>query len=224
MRTAVGVLAREPSSGGKSRLAAHLSASRLTALRHALLGDTLTALAGLPDVFLFVTPDEALSEVETGLPVIPQGGGDLGARMLHALQFLLKGSDPAAPSVAILVGSDVPLLTADHLREAAELLPTPGSAKASAERGIVLGPAADGGYYLIGMRHAYPELFERIAWGSESVLTDTLRAAERAGIDAHLTRSAYDVDTIDDLLRVERDLAWLPSGVCPALRRWFNEA
>ena len=87
----------------------------------------------------------------------------------------------------------------------------------------MLGPADDGGYYLIGMRQAHPELFEGIAWGSDSVLTDTLRAADRAGIGAHLTRSAYDVDTIDDLLRLERDLAWLPSAVCPALRRWFSE-
>jgi hypothetical protein len=93
----------------------------------------------------------------------------------------------------------------------------------SAERGIVLGPADDGGYYLIGMPDVYAELFEGIAWGTESVLTDTLRAADRARIDAHLARSAYDVDTIDDLLRLERDLAWLPSGVCPALRRWFSE-
>jgi glycosyltransferase A (GT-A) superfamily protein (DUF2064 family) len=160
--------------------------------------------------------------------------------MLRDWLFLLVGSDPTAvqprgltPNVAILVGSDIPLLTADHLREAAELLlpprspellVPPRSAKASAERGIVLGPTDDGGYYLIGMTRVHAELFEGIAWGSESVLTDTLRAADRAGIEAHLARSAYDVDTIDDLLRLERDLAWLPSGVCPALRRWFSEA
>ena len=215
-------MARAPSSGGKSRLASHLSASRLTALRHALLADTLAAVSGLPDVFVFVTPDEAVSEVETSLPVVPQGGGDLGARMLRALQFLLKGSDPTAdqprgltPEVAILIGSDIPLLTANHITEAAGTLQQSG--------GVVLGPADDGGYYLIGTRQAHPELFEGIAWGSESVLTDTLRAADRAGIDAYLARSGYDVDTIDDLLRLERDLAWLPSGVCPALRRWLSE-
>ena len=223
MRNAVGVLARAPSSGGKSRLAPHLSAPRLTALCRALLADTLTAVAGLPDVFVFVTPDEAVSEIETALPVVPQGGGDLGARMLRALQFLLKGSDPVAvpprgltPNAAILVGSDIPLLTANHITEAASTLQTGG--------GVVLGPADDGGYYLIGVTQVHADLFEGIAWGSESVLTDTLRAAERVGIDAHLARSAYDVDTIDDLLRLERDLAWLPARVCPALRRWFSEA
>lgn len=87
----------------------------------------------------------------------------------------------------------------------------------------MLGPADDGGYYLIGMTQPHPGLFEGIAWGTESVLTDTLRAADRIGVDARLVRSAYDVDTIDDLLRVERDLAWLPSVVCPRLRRWLSE-
>jgi glycosyltransferase A (GT-A) superfamily protein (DUF2064 family) len=61
-----------------------------------------------------------------------------------------------------------------------------------------------------------------MAWGTDSVLTDTLRAAERLGLDARLSRSAYDVDTLDDLLRLERDLAWAPTTVCPALRRWLT--
>jgi glycosyltransferase A (GT-A) superfamily protein (DUF2064 family) len=74
------------------------------------------------------------------------------------------------------------------------------------------------------MTQVHASLFEGIAWGSENVLADTLRAAERVGIDARLTRSAYDIDTMDDLLRLERDLGWLPSGVCPALRRWFSDA
>jgi glycosyltransferase A (GT-A) superfamily protein (DUF2064 family) len=87
----------------------------------------------------------------------------------------------------------------------------------------VLGPADDGGYYLIGMREAHAGLFEGIAWGTASVLTDTLRAAERIGIEVRLVRSAYDVDTIDDLYRLERDLATAAPDVCPAARRWFSE-
>ena len=212
-------MARAPSSEGKTRLAPHLTPERLTSLRSALLADTLSAVASLPDVFVFVTPDEAVPEVETVLPVVPQGGGDLGARMLHALQFLLQVSaeEPQCltPDIAILVGSDIPMLTESLITEAASLLQRSG--------GVVLGPADDGGYYLIGMTQAHPGLFEGIAWGSESVLTDTLRAADRLGVDAYLAPSSYDVDTIDDLLRLERDLAWAPSGVAPALRRWFSE-
>jgi rSAM/selenodomain-associated transferase 1 len=217
-------MARAPSFGGKTRLAPHLSAARLTSLRTALLADSLFALGGLPGLTVFFTPDEAEQEIASlcgaAVPRVAQGAGDLGARMVGALQHLLRGGRCDA---AILVGSDIPLLTRDQVAEAAELLLPLRSAKASAERRIVLGPADDGGYYLIGMTHLHASLFEGIAWGSDSVLTDTLRAADRAAIDTHLTRSAYDVDTIDDLLRLERDLGWLPSSVCPALRRWFSE-
>ena len=55
------------------------------------------------------------------------------------------------------------------------------------------------------------------------MLTDTLRAAERIGVEARLVRSAYDVDTIDDLRRLERDLTSAPPDVCPGVRRWLRE-
>lgn len=217
MSVAVGVMARAPSSGGKTRLAPDLSPSRLTALRSALLSDTLRAVAGVPGVTIFFTPDDADSAVAAiagpAMPLVPQGGGDLGARMLAALRHLLRSGRGDA---AILIGSDIPLLTANHLREAADTLETAG--------GVVLGPADDGGYYLIGMREAHAALFEGIAWGSDSVLTDTLRIAERIGVEARLARSAFDVDTIEDLRRLERDLRRSPLDWCPALRRWFSES
>lgn len=222
MSVAVGVMARAPSAAGKTRLAPHLSPSRLTALRAALLADTLAALAGVPGVTIFFTPDDAESEIAaaaerrrgpaatTALALVPQGGGDLGARMLAALRHLLGAEQCDA---ALLVGSDIPLLTADHVREASDTLQAGG--------GLVLGPADDGGYYLIGMKEAHAGLFEGIEWGTESVLTDTLRAAARINVNPHLIRSTYDIDAIDDLLRCERDLKWLPSAVCQDLRRWF---
>jgi len=115
---------------------------------------------------------------------------------------------------AILVGSDIPLLTAAHFDQARETLAATG--------GVVLGPADDGGYYLIGMRRVYAELFEGVAWGSSSVLTDTLRIADRAGIEARLIRSAYDVDTIADLGRLEDDLRAASPELAPHVRAWFG--
>ena len=216
MSVAVGVMARAPSAAGKTRLAPHLAPARLTALRKALLADTLGALADVPCVTVFFTPDDAEPEIaalaDPTLRPIAQGGGDLGRRMLRALQFLLS----VTPDGAILVGSDIPLLTADHVLEAADTLRASG--------GVVLGPADDGGYYLIGMTRAHAGLFESVAWGTESVLTDTLRAAARIGVEARLIRSAYDVDTIEDLQRVARDLAMVPGAVCPELRRWLSES
>ena len=215
MRTAVGVMARAPSSGGKTRLAPHLSPSRLIALRAALLANTLRVVESLHDVTIFFTPGEADPEIAAlcarAMPRVAQSEGDLGARMLAALQHLLESREYDA---ALLVGSDIPLLSVAHLADATATLLASG--------GVVLGPADDGGYYLIGMTQAHAGLFEQIAWGTESVLTDTLRAAERSGVEARLVRSAYDVDTIDDLRRLERDLASAPAGVYLDVRRWFR--
>lgn len=207
-------MARAPSSAGKTRLAPHLSPVRLTALRAALLADTLRAVERVPDVTIFFTPDDAALEIASlcvrAMPRVPQGSGDLGVRMRSALQHLLEIRRFDA---ALLVGSDIPLLSADHLAEATDTLQASG--------GVVLGPADDGGYYLIGMTHVHAGLFEQMAWGTERVLADTLRAAEQSGVEARLVRSAYDVDTIDDLRRLEHDLASAPPGICPDVRRWL---
>ena len=219
VRLGVGVMARAPSSGGKTRLAPHLSESRRLALRRALLADTLRTVAPPPspsgEVIVFVEPGDASGEVEvlSAAPVacVPQVDGDLGRRMCAALTHLLETLNCDA---AILVGSDIPLLTADHLDEARDTLETMG--------GVVLGPADDGGYYLIGMRAVHAELFEAVEWGTASVLTDTLRIAKRAGIEARLIRGAYDVDTIEDLRRLEGDLRAAPPDLAPHVRAWFR--
>ena len=217
MRSAVGVMARAPSAEGKSRLASHFSLERLHALRVALLADTLRNLQTLPDVCIFFTPDTAADELaqwgDAALARLPQGPGDLGTRMCSAVRHLL---DVGTYDAAVLVGTDIPWLTADRVRDAVGTL--------TAEGGVVLGPADDGGYYLIGMTRTHEGLFEQIAWGTGSVLSDTLRAAERCGVDARLIQSAYDVDTIDDVRRLERDLAAASADACPHMRRWFSQA
>jgi uncharacterized protein len=216
VRVAVGVMARAPSSSGKTRLALHLSPEPLAALRAALLADTLRAVQRLPDVFIFFTPREAEHEIASlarpAIRRVAQSGGDLGDRMLRALRHLLEAE---AYDAALLIGSDIPLLGVEPLLDAIEMLQANG--------GVVLGPADDGGYYLIGMRQAHAALFEGIAWGSESVLTDTLRVAGRAGVEARLVRGAYDVDRPEDLRRLERDLLSAPPDACPNVRRWLRE-
>jgi rSAM/selenodomain-associated transferase 1 len=219
-------MARAPSSGGKTRLAPHLSENRLRELRRALLADTLHTASNLrprqeppspplAEVIVFVEPGDACAEVNalsaTPVTCVPQVAGDLGRRMCAAVTYLLQTLNCDA---AILVGSDIPLLTADHLDDARETLATAG--------GVVLGPADDGGYYLIGMRTVHPELFEGVAWGTSSVLTDTLRIADRAGIDARLIRPAYDLDTIEDLRRLEGDLRTAPPAAAPHVREWLR--
>jgi hypothetical protein len=210
-------MARVPSAGGKSRLAPHLSDHRLRAFREALFLDTIETVTGLADAdaVVFDTPVEAEDEIRalsSALPpCVPQVGADLGERMHAALDHLLRGRGCEA---AMLVGTDIPLLELEHLEDARESLRASG--------GVVLGPADDGGYYLIGMRTLHAELFRGIEWGTASVLTDTLRAAERAGIEARLTRALYDVDTIEDVRRLENDLREAPA-LARHVRAWINE-
>ena len=253
VRLGVGVMARAPSSGGKTRLAPHLSEHRLLALRRALLADTLRTVRGLPpllassmselppprvratagqvppsrfrasagqggagsDAIAFVEPGDAIAEVEalSAAPIacVPQVEGNLGRRMHAAFAHLLHTLNCDA---AILVGTDIPLLTTDHFDEARETLAATG--------GLVLGPADDGGYYLIGMRRVYAELFEGVDWGTSTVLTDTLRIADSAGIEARLIRPAYDVDTLEELHRLETDLRTASPELAPHVREWFR--
>jgi len=218
---AIGVMARAPSAAGKTRLAPHLSAPRLVALRAALLADTLDVVARAArlidiDVVIFFAPADGEAEIAAlssdAFPRVCQSGGDLGQRMRSALEHLIgqRGYD-----AALLVGADIPFLSAARIAEARETLQANG--------GVVLGPADDGGYYLIGMMHVHAALFGQIKWSTGTVLTETMRSADRLGIEARLIGSAYDIDTIDDLGRLERDLASVSPETAPHVRAWFSE-
>jgi rSAM/selenodomain-associated transferase 1 len=214
-------MARAPSAPGKTRLAPHLSAARLAALRAALLADTLDVVARASrvtgiDVVIFFTPADGGPEIATlnrdVFPCVCQSAGDLGQRMRSALEHLIGHCGYRA---ALLVGADIPLLSAASIAEARETLQANG--------GVVFGPADDGGYYLIGMMNVHAALFEAIEWSTATVLTDSLRSADRLGIEARLIGSAYDVDTIDDLRRLERDLASASPEIAPHVRAWFSD-
>ena len=220
-RCALGVMARAPSAAGKTRLAPHLSAPRLAALRAALLADTLDVVARTArltdiDVVIFFTPAEGEPEIAAldrdAYPRVCQSAGELGQRMRCALEHLIGQS---GYGVALLVGADIPFLSAARIAEARETLEASG--------GIVLGPADDGGYYLIGMMNVHAALFEQIEWSTATVLSDTLRSADRLGIEARLIGGAYDIDTIDDLRRLERDLASGSPETASHVRAWFSD-
>ncbi len=116
----------------------------------------------------------------------PQGAGDLGCRMGRALADAFR--DGAAR--AVVVGADCPGITPRLLREAFERL---------ADADVALGPATDGGYYLIGLRRLVPELFHAIAWGGEHVLQSTLDRAAELSQSVALLEPLSDVDRPEDL-------------------------
>ncbi|MCT0207867.1 TIGR04282 family arsenosugar biosynthesis glycosyltransferase [Synechococcus sp. CS-1332] len=118
--------------------------------------------------------------------VVAQGTGSLGLRLQRQL---LRGCREGASAV-VLIGSDLPALAAEDLLEAFRALE---------HNALVLGPAGDGGYWLIGRRQATPQLFTGIDWGSDRVLAQTLQLAGQAGLDAALLAERHDLDRPADL-------------------------
>jgi rSAM/selenodomain-associated transferase 2/rSAM/selenodomain-associated transferase 1 len=122
------------------------------------------------------------------LRYVPQGGGDLGDRLARAVATAFE----EGAGVVLVIGSDCPGVTADLLDRALDLL------RGDARR-VVLGPALDGGYYLIGLGRDVPELFAEVAWGTEHVLDRTIERARRAGLEVRLLEAFADVDRPEDL-------------------------
>lgn len=131
------------------------------------------------------TPDEFTSQFGAMLPYESQSAGDLGARMHDAFGIMLRSA-----STAVIIGTDCPELNASLLDRAFDSLRT---------NDVVLGPAFDGGYYLIGLRRPIPHLFQDISWSSEHVLAETLCRASLLGLNVHLLPELSDVDEPKDL-------------------------
>lgn len=192
----VAILTRAPSAGGKSRLFGALGRAPDPALIAALFLDTLDAVRvpGVATIACYA-PETAGDELRALVPpdvgVMPQRGNDLGARMRAAFDDAFG----AGARAVVLVGSDLPLLDPAVVSDAAAAL------RARPDR-VVLGPARDGGYYLIGATRTPTPLLHDIPWGTASVLADTVRRADAHRIDLHLLAEGEDVDTPDDLARV----------------------
>ncbi len=143
----------------------------------------------------------ALEEATAGLLLLPQRGADLGERLRDTFDGILRRR--ARPG-AVVFGSDSPTLPMERLRSAFAIL------ESGTE--VVLGPAEDGGYYLIGATRPLPDLFAGIPWGTERVMEATLAAIERAGLRASLLPPWFDIDRPEDLARAYRDLEAAPDG------------
>ncbi len=115
-----------------------------------------------------------------------QAGNDLGSRMQQAFESLfLLGYNKV-----IIIGSDCPGLTANDIENAFEQLHNTD---------VLLGPAADGGYYLLGLTQPFPELFTNKNWSTDTVLTDTIADIKQSGKQYSLLEQLTDIDTLADL-------------------------
>jgi len=113
-----------------------------------------------------------------------QVGKDLGAKMNHAFETCFEDKYDKV----VLIGSDLYDLEVSHIEEAFEKLE---------KKEVVIGPATDGGYYLIGLKKTYPEIFQNKNWGTSSVRKETLKNLEK--VNVHLLPILNDVDVFEDI-------------------------
>jgi rSAM/selenodomain-associated transferase 1 len=206
------VMAKRPVPGKtKTRLCPPLAPAEAAELYEALLKDTIGLVSGLQGVetAIAVSPRSALDEMRRlaprGTRMFAVEGSDIGECLRRAMKQLFAEGFTRV----VAVNSDGPTLPAEYLERAVAMLTSSD---------VVLGPAEDGGYYLIGMRQQQPGLFTDIEWSSSRVAAQTLERAAAAGLAVAQLPSWYDVDTPAELERLRRELVARPPGIAPCTR------
>lgn len=189
------VMLKAPRMGSvKTRLAAEVGAGEATRIYRLLVERQMAALPANWPVAVFFAPADAENEMRAWLGPRPalhaQTEGDLGRRLTFAVDAAFAGGAGGV----LVIGGDCPELDEAGLREAGEALRT---------HEVVLGPAGDGGYYLIGLPRPQPELFADVPWSTSGVFAVTLQKIAAAGLATHLLPVRDDVDTAADLRRHE---------------------
>ena len=186
MKVRIVVFLKTPRPGYvKTRLAASLGDEEACSAYKQLAHHFLNKLSDYQDVELRFAPDDAAEEITPFLKsshwtLKPQGGGDLGQRMLRAMEECFEDSD------AILIfGTDCPYIDSFDLGAALEAIQSSD---------VVLGPAKDGGYWTIGLSQPQSALFEGISWSTDQVLKQTLERAKQRALNYRLLRELEDVD------------------------------
>lgn len=191
-RRVIGIFAKEPRPGEvKTRLSPPLSPAQAAALYRVCLEETVARLGAVPFGLVLVHDGDGafFRRVFPGVALLPQGEGDLGARMERTLARLLRDGHEAA----VLVGSDSPDLPLWLIEAAFTAL---------REAETVTVPAGDGGYVLIGESRHRPELFAGIPWSSGGVLAATRRRAAALQLAYREVGFWEDVDDVPSLRRL----------------------
>jgi rSAM/selenodomain-associated transferase 1 len=214
----LGIFGKKPEPGHvKTRLAVDLGAEAASKIHEAMLFDVLETwsseaiLAPGGRRVLVYSPADAGPWFDTRVPeclaLQPQVEGDLGARM----RGFFAGEFEDGAKRVVLIGSDCPTL--DPTIVITAFLCLEG-------RDVVLGPSADGGYYLVGARDAVPPIFDSITWSSPGVLSQTIDRLKDTGLSLAVLPPWYDVDTPENWRTLDGHLKALHrAGVNPALPR-----
>jgi rSAM/selenodomain-associated transferase 1 len=189
------IFAKAPVAGKvKTRLIPTVGAEGAAELQRRLLDRTVAMAcdAALAPVELWLAGDAGLADIQALLARYPvslrqQQGGDLGARMHHAVASGTPGRGPA-----VIIGTDSPAMDATTLQQAFTAL---------ASHQVVFQPAEDGGYTLIGLQRACQALFTGIDWGTERVMAQSLKLAYEQGLSVAQLAWGWDLDRPDDYRR-----------------------
>jgi rSAM/selenodomain-associated transferase 1 len=216
-KQALFIVARLPIAGQtKTRLGATIGNGAATELYRAFLRDlgerfTLAAARGGYDLFWYYSaPDGAgeaafAAQVPAGGALLRQEGPDFAARLWRGFQLLSQRGYERV----VVIGSDSPHLPAARVAQAFEAL---------TGHDVVVGPAQDGGYYLLGqrVRGAAVDLFSGITMSTATVCAETLARAEAAGLSVALTPATFDIDASNDLDQLRQELRDAPSASADA--------
>jgi uncharacterized protein len=207
---AFGIMAKAPLAGAvKTRLTPPLTPDEASLLSNCFLRDTANNIQGVgadrraDSVIVYTPANERRVFVDLapkGFQLLAQRGKSLGERLLNATSDLLA----SGYSSACLINSDSPTLPPAILAAAVDALEPDGDR-------LVLGPAEDGGYYLIGLKGAHQILFDHIAWSTSNVLAHTIDRARQISLEVVMLPSWYDVDDTSTLNRLCIEL-FLPNG------------
>lgn len=212
-REALAVFAKFPEPGRvKTRLIPALGAEGAAALHDQMVRHTLDRVRELQltreaEAHVFCAgaePERFGHHFKSDIPCAAQSDGDLGKRMRMAFRHMLRDAN-----AAVIIGTDCPDISQGVLGMAFDALRSCD---------LVLGPATDGGYYLIGLRRPVPSLFENMEWSTPSVLSETLARASALGLSVLMLPTLSDVDEPGDVAAWDRVRATIsPTGEPPAL-------
>jgi len=212
-------MAKAPRIGeAKTRLVPPLSAAEAAGLSACFIRDAAENIATAAqqaaiDGYVAYSPPDAAAEfaplLAEGTRLLPSRHIGLGASLYDAAEDLLA----AGYGSVCLVNSDSPTLPSAVLIDAARAL-------SLADDRLVLGPAEDGGYYLIGLKRAHARLFADIAWSTPLVFAQTVERAREIGLEPHMLPMWYDVDDVESLRRLNAELrGGDDKGDCGAVHR-----
>ena len=190
MKPALMIFARHPEAGKvKTRLAATIGNDAALSIYTQLVKHTVSITKDLPvDKFVFyadeVVPEDLWPAAHYFKDI--QKGNDLGDRMKHGFDSIFR----KGYNMAVVIGTDCPGLSAPALMDAFDSLNT---------HDVVIGPAVDGGYYILGMKQPWPPLFKDIRWSTSSVFDETLKRCSALPLKYTLLPVLQDIDEEKDL-------------------------